>query len=197
MSHVSRVARRKPHVPRHVPRVSCGSEAVCTFSNMLNVPQYYLESHFSCCMSQPMGPRSRILRVCCMWLRLCVPEIVFLEVMRLKSASCFQLLQQLLQPVWEELVVRDRLAWAHELGLSCQVSPAFAGSPRDLALVVLRPRPLPEPCRLPALHPDDPACVPCTPPAASPAVDDPAEPHHDDPRADAAVDLPLLAGTVP
>lgn len=110
------------------------------------------------------------------------------------SVSHFQLLQQLLQPVWEELVVRDRLAWAGELGLSCRVSPAFVGSPRDLALVVLGPRPRPGPCRPPALHPSDPWCVPCMPPAASPAADGPVAPHRVGPHhADAGVGLPLLA----
>ncbi|XP_029827988.2 protein RRNAD1 isoform X1 [Ixodes scapularis] len=112
----------------------------------------------------------------------------------LPAVGTHALLQQLLQPVWEELVVRDRMAWAGELGLSCRVSPAFVGSPRDLALVVLGPRPPPGPCRPPAPHPGDLGCAPCTPPAASPAADGPAVPHRDGPhRVDAGAGLPLLA----
>ncbi|CAN7983436.1 unnamed protein product, partial [Ixodes hexagonus] len=113
----------------------------------------------------------------------------------LPAVATHALLQQLLQPVWEELVVQDRLVWAREMGLSCRVSPAFAGgSPRDLALVVLGPRTLPGPCRPPVLRPGDPWCAPCTPPTASPAADGPAELRHDDPHhADAAAVLLLPA----
>lgn len=92
--------------------------------------------------------------------------------MLLWDSFCLQLVLQLMQPLWEQLVWLDRVHWAREQGLWAELKAALPGasSPRDLSLWLARPGGGPSTCTRPTPRPGNSWCAPYTSPAACPAA---------------------------